>query len=125
MSVTALVGCVEATGPVAPTVGQEFTLAPGQTTGIVGTPLTVRFTGVAQDSRCPLQAACFWAGDGAVVVVVSGAAFSRTDTLHTNLPPRATDLDAYRVTLVALAPYPIGAPIPLGDYRATLVVSLP
>lgn len=59
------------------------------------------------------------------MVVLSGAAFTRTDTLHTHLTPQATDVEVYRVTLVALEPYPIGPPIRPGDYRARFVASLP
>lgn len=102
------VGCSE---PAAPQLGREFQLHVGENTILADVGLRVAFIGVSQDSRCPLQAMCVWAGDAAVLVETAPfpdvvATDSRTDTLHTNLEPKALPLGAVELVLVRLDPYP-------------------
>ena len=39
-----------------------MTMTPGQRTSVDGTNLTLQFTGVSSDSRCPADALCITAG---------------------------------------------------------------
>ena len=87
--------------------------------------LWVAFVGVSEDSRCPLQAMCVWAGDAAVLVETAPfpdalEADSKTDTLHTNLDPKLLPLGPVEPVLVRLDPYPeTPSSIPVDAYIAT------
>jgi hypothetical protein len=120
----ALVACSEE--PAGPKPGESFTLAVGDRVVLDTVHATVRFLAVSQDSRCPSQVQCVWAGDGAVVLEIAPAeADAAEDTLHTNEesgPPSAL-LGRYELTLLQLNPYPeTPGQISPDDYRATLVL---
>lgn len=88
--------------------------------------LQVVFLGVPADSRCPATADCISAGDATVVLGVSlGTGPTVTDTLHTNQGPMSVSAGRYRITLLALTPYPeIPGPIPTDQYRARLSIAV-
>lgn len=104
-------------------VGQEFTLAPGETASLRGRSTSVRFVGVSGDSRCPADAICIQLGDAIVRIEVlsSGGGVTAYD-LHTNdLRPVAHG--TLIITLVQLLPYPFSnRMIQPSEYRATLHV---
>jgi hypothetical protein len=108
------------------TVGDRFTLAPGQTAQVEGAGLQVTFESVTADSRCPVDVTCVWEGDAVVVVSLRPAsAGAAQHALHTagRYPAEAQEGD-YRVRLVDLAPARRqGASPGPGDYRATFVVT--
>ncbi|MDH4131928.1 MAG: hypothetical protein OEW17_10535 [Gemmatimonadota bacterium] len=97
------------------TIGQEVR---------VDSLLRLAATGVPQDSRCPLQAMCVWAGDGAVAIAYGlGMGPSYPDTLHTTLHPHSTNFSGYVITLVDLMPYPQRpGSIPADEYAVRLRV---
>ena len=43
-------------------LGQDFVIKPGESASISGEALTVRFKEVINDSRCPADVICIWAG---------------------------------------------------------------
>ena len=114
------------TSPRAVSVGDRFTLAPGQTAQVEGTGLRVTFERVTADSRCPVDVTCVWEGDAVVVVSVRPAsAGAAQHDLHTSgrYPSEAQEGD-YLVRLVDLAPVRReGASPGPGAYRATFVVT--
>lgn len=103
-------------------INQEVVLAPGQSTNIEGTNLSLKFVGVTGDSRCPADALCVLGGSATVKIEVSGSGGSRELTFETgDLKPMT--YDAWSLELVQLMPYPFSAtPIKHEDYRATLRV---
>lgn len=111
------------TGPATP-LNREFTLAPGETAAIEGSPLAVRFNGVSGDSRCPGDAICIQGGsaDVRITAIVDGA--SRDQVIKTG-DMKPVQVDEFTIALVQLAPYPFSSlpPIEPGDYRATLRVT--
>lgn len=129
----ALVGCEMSreadADPVAPSLGQEFVLGGGQEAVLRGDDLNVRFSELLEDSRCPTEVECFWAGQARIAVVVQPTGRpSATAYFNTNPAPsenvqtvRAGD---YSVELKKLEPYPRTPddPISFSDYRATLLV---
>jgi len=114
------------TTPRAVSLGDRFTLAPGQTAQVEGTGLRLTFESVTADSRCPVDVTCVWEGDAVVVVSLRPApAGAAQHDLHTagRYPSEAQEGD-YRVRLVDLAPAPREGRSPgPGDYRATFVVT--
>lgn len=47
---------------VSTAIGREFDLAPGGIAKVDGTRLTISFTSIGDDSRCPTSVVCVWAG---------------------------------------------------------------
>jgi len=115
-------------GGVSPTIqvqtGSEFDLVVNQQAVVEGTPLRIRFNGVSNESRCPSDVQCVWAGNAVVHLNLTSTGNPGSDVaLNTTLDPKSADYAGYRVTLVGLKPYPrSGSPIPAGDYVASLRV---
>jgi hypothetical protein len=104
--------------------GREFDIAAGQTVEVQGTPMTIRFSGVAEDSRCPVDVQCVWAGNAIVRLAISTSGGATTDaTLNTTLDPKSTTTSGYTIRLAGLKPVPrSGTTIPASSYLATLEV---
>ncbi len=102
-----------------------FTLQVGQQAVIKDTPLQLRFVSVPEDSRCPVEVDCVWAGDARVRLLVSFAdSAEKTLDLHSFLEPRFEFVRGYRITLERLEPAPRSeARIPQERYAADLRVS--
>jgi hypothetical protein len=113
--------------PAGPKPGESFILAIGQRATLDAVHASVRFLAVSEDSRCPSQAQCVWAGDGAVVLEIAPAeGDAAEDTLHTNPEsgPGGVVLAGYELKLLRLDPYPdTPGEIAPEDYRATLTLS--
>ncbi|HEX8844282.1 MAG TPA: hypothetical protein VF791_06545 [Pyrinomonadaceae bacterium] len=104
---------------------QEFEIKVGEKVLIERADLLVRFERVAEDSRCPRNVKCVWAGNGKVVLKLSKAKRGHaTMNLNTTLDPKHDLYQRYDVKLIRLDPYPEkDVQIKMGDYVATLVVT--
>ncbi len=104
---------------------RQFDLGIGQEARIQGTPITVRFLRVSEDSRCPIDVNCVWAGDGTLKFSLSGAEVINNETsLHTTLEPKLLYYGGYTIRLIDLKPSPrSGTKIPVTAYLATLEAS--
>lgn len=103
-------------------LGAPFTLRMGESADVDG-QLRLTALAITEDSRCPLDVVCVWAGDAAVAIHLEGRpAAGLTDTLHT-LPDRKTSAGyaSLLVVLTALDPLP-SAGTKTVDYRATFRV---
>jgi hypothetical protein len=101
--------------------GAEVTLAPGAAVSVRNTDLEVRFVAVTEDSRCPRDVACIWAGEVKAQLEIRESAngVSQVEVLEGD----STAAGKYRVTLVRVEPRPTNtARIAPQDYRATLKV---
>ncbi|MTK53487.1 hypothetical protein [Paludibacter sp.] len=58
------------------------------------------------DSRCPINAICVWAGNGAVTFTLFVNGNPSILTLNTTLGPKVISSQGYKVTLLELLPYP-------------------
>ena len=82
-----------------------------------------------EDSRCPVNARCVWAGHAKVTLSVTRAGKRRTIVIGTPAPidmhlPQDADLGAYHFSLVALEPdNPGGSAEGAPHYRATVKVT--
>lgn len=111
---------------VSKTVAEEFDLALGETVLIKPESLTISFKDVTEDSRCPLNVQCIWAGRVSIqleiihnnrelAVVLSKGDGKGTDTF---------DIDDIRITLIEVLPYPKDPGIiELEDYTIKLIVN--
>jgi hypothetical protein len=118
-----VLSCVRA--PMVVELGQEFELAPGQLATLRSTSVSVTFSQVANDSRCPTDAVCVWAGDAAAQLRVQMAdAELWAGQLHTTLQPKVAAAGNYDVTLIGVTPAPkSGTSIKQSDYRVLLRIT--
>jgi hypothetical protein len=109
-------------------LGREFKLRPGQQISLKGTKLRIQFAAVSNDSRCPSDVTCVWAGNAAVRLDVStnrsnGKSLTLNTARGSSLATEA-DYRGYKVKLVDLSPYPRSDHhLAAGDYVVTLLVS--
>ena len=108
-------------------LGREFKLKAGQQVTVKRTKLRIRFIAVENDSRCPADVTCVWAGNAAVQLQLGTGRSSKTVTLNTSKSQSfvgETEYRGYKVKLVDLSPYPrSNRKIARRDYTATLLVS--
>jgi hypothetical protein len=108
--------------------GQQFGLRVGETAGVVTSQTIdlVRFNGVAQDSRCPVDVECVQAGSATVLLSVQSALSVQDVTLE--VPPEGTvELVVEELTITALGLRPAavsGVTIPPLDYVVGLTVTV-
>jgi hypothetical protein len=68
--------------------------------------LRIKFVAV-EDSRCPADANCVWAGNAKVTIrVTNRRGQSRTFDLNSNLAGKSARFDGYEITLGSVSPYP-------------------
>ena len=108
-----------------PKRGEPFVLQVKETSRLTDENLSVRLEGVTEDSRCPVDVQCVWAGDALVEVTMEkppAAAVARTlhisgragrEAVYEGLVIRLLDLKPQRKEGTTIAPE---------DYRVTLVV---
>ncbi|MEY3983836.1 MAG: hypothetical protein RL160_1395 [Bacteroidota bacterium] len=92
-----------------------------------GTPLSISFEAVEEDSRCPEGANCFWAGRAVVRLTVNGSPLKLTEG---NIPDSLQPVFGnYRFVMQSLEPYPKVSDIQLSErkkeksYRARVEVN--
>lgn len=125
LSAALLFACAQKSGGARQVAaGREFQLRAGQSASLKGAGVKVRFASVAEDSRCPLNVQCVWAGNAKVAVVLQrGGGRPTTVELNTNLEPKAVSWMNYEISLTKLSPHPQSdAKINPKQYTATLVV---
>jgi hypothetical protein len=115
---------VASTAPAKALVDKEFSLGIGQSANIEGEKLVIKFKAVLEDSRCPVNVVCVWAGNGKVefeILDIDGQ--NKTVTLNTEEEPRVTTLKGHNLKLISLNPPRIdGVSISPGDYSVKLLV---
>lgn len=117
-----MLGCVGPSTEVP--LEQDFQLGLGQTVTIAGTGQQVTFEAVPEDSRCPVDAVCIWAGNARVALRVSSAGVDSSLALNTGSEPKTATLGKLRLELRGLEPAPRAAtPTPPQAYRVTLRVT--
>lgn len=106
--------------------GATITLTVGEAGAPAGLPIELRFVEVQEDSRCPENARCVWAGR-AVVRVEARAAGGAPALISLGLPGLTDDAPASHtvagqvISVEELTPYPTaGQDTPAGAYRLTL-----
>jgi hypothetical protein len=131
---TALLGCQSRQADAAPAeynLNEAFALDGGQQASIRGENLSLRFTGVPEDSRCPTAVDCVWMGQARIAIEVQPQGSAPTATeFNTNAAPgqnmQTTKVGEFTIELQSLDPYPqTPEPIAFEQYRATLLVTKP
>jgi hypothetical protein len=103
----------------------EVRLALGQSLRLSNPDVKIRFAAVSDDSRCPINVVCVWAGDARLAFEASGSV-QRHFELHLpteQIGPRSIVLGSYQIEVVLLEPAPTaGQPTRPEDYRVTLSI---
>ena len=107
---------------------QPTTISLNQPAELAQTGLSLIFTDVREDSRCPSNVACVEAGQARIVVEVSQPGLAPASLEMNTNPPLQQDVVTYgkfQIQLVELDPYPedIGQHIPARNYQATFIVT--
>ena len=105
-------------------LGAPFLLAPGEQYNCLDCDVSVSFTKVVSDSRCPLDVDCVWAGIAEVELSVETEGESQVILLATVGENNRIIVGGYLFSLGAVNPYPtLQNPIAQSDYRITLTVT--
>ena len=104
--------------------GVEFNLAAGQTATLSGTGYRITFDRVTEDSRCPIDVVCVWAGDAKIQLTIARSTAPADIRVLGLTPPNSeTDSNGVRIRFVSLAPAPRQSePSGSRQYVARLVV---
>jgi hypothetical protein len=87
--------------------GVASTLAPGQTATVKTADTRITFNEVREDSRCPVDVTCVWAGDAKVdVTMVRTGAPTETRTLSITAPENEVQIGNLKIRFVGLTPVP-------------------
>ncbi|MCL7383774.1 MAG: hypothetical protein LZ172_05400 [Thaumarchaeota archaeon] len=106
------------------TLGGEFQLKIGEKTLIKDAEVTVTFIRVIEDTRCPVNVYCFWAGR--VIVELSFRKKDRDmDRVNLSIPgDEEREFNGYVIRLLRVEPqreYPDKMEIPSSEYKITLI----
>jgi hypothetical protein len=106
-------------------LNQNFDIKAGRKALIKSEGLNINFQEVAEDSRCPENVKCVWAGNAKVVLTLSKAGRpAETVNLNTGLDPRQISYQGYDIKLVDVSPHrKTDAPVSKKDYAVTLIVT--
>jgi hypothetical protein len=121
-----LASCAVTPGEVKADLGQEFSLSIGQSVVITGENLEIKFQEVVEDSRCPKDVTCVWAGRvSCVVEITEDGSLYRMVLTQPGLTDQYVEetYKEYQLTF-KVEPYPeVDTEIPSSDYRLLLSVS--
>ncbi|MCA1622879.1 MAG: hypothetical protein LC768_00870 [Acidobacteria bacterium] len=103
---------------------QKVTVQINQQKTITKNKLTIKFVSLVEDSRCPTDTNCIWAGNAKITIKVSNAkAAAKTFELNTNSKPQSVSYAGYEIKLADLNPKPAtNIRINRNGYTATFVV---
>ncbi|HEX6629414.1 MAG TPA: hypothetical protein VF105_15800 [Gemmatimonadaceae bacterium] len=120
-------GCATVDTAVVADPGATFSLALGKTATVNGTGFRITFNRVTEDSRCPVDVTCVWAGDAKIELIVSRTT-APADYRIVSLTPPSNESTAgeLKIRFVSLAPAPRQSePGSSRAYVAQLVVLSP
>lgn len=106
-------------------LGLPFPVQIGHTVEIASEKLAITFRQVMEDSRCPVDVQCFWAGQAVIEVEVAEHGKSLGSfrlTLGQDASAAQVSVSGYRITFVGLDPIPDTRNPSPPDYVATLMV---
>ena len=74
---------------------------------VASSGLTIKFVSLVEDSRCPTDANCVWAGNAKIQVQIGNRrGKSEIFELNTNMGAKGASFGGYAVNLISLTPAP-------------------
>ncbi len=122
-------GCVKQTpkDEINAELNKQFQLKINQTAFIESEDIRVKFLDVKEDSRCPSDVVCVWAGRVVALLnfsIKDQEASSLTLIKSSTRNESIAYFDGYSIELISVEPYPVSTKrIQPPDYIATFVVS--
>jgi len=119
----AVVGCTSEARDATVNLGQESSIAVGETITIAGEDLKIKLVDVTADSRCPTSATCVWQGEVTCIVeTTSHQSVNRMTLNQPGLTKQALQIEFNDyVVNYDVVPYPeVGKSIKKSDYRLHL-----
>ena len=128
VSACAMVAVLSACATVEPTVavqpGETFSLPVGKTVTINGSGTRIRFRELREDSRCPTDVTCVWAGDAKIELIISrNGSPEDTKLISLNPPNNTVTSGDLQIRFVGLTPVPRQSDKSPREYVAQLVVN--
>ena len=120
------VGCTNRANLIQTELRQEFSLSIGQTATITGEDLKVKFVEVVEDSRCPSDVQCPWAGRVSCVIELTQNSTANKTVLTQSGLTEGYAIETYELYQLKfrVEPYPqAGKTINKSDYRLILTIS--
>ena len=87
-------------------LGEEFELAVHQTAQMTAENISVTFQEVLEDSRCPVDVTCIWAGLAEVSLQVAVSGQEREISLSTSPSENSAVFENYTFWLISVRPVP-------------------
>jgi hypothetical protein len=106
--------------------GEPFLLQVGEGLSVGLNDLRVTFQGVSEDSRCPSDVVCIWAGQVVVVVALEvGGGDPYSESLTVGVADKSiVTIGGYLLEAISVEPYPVSpGTIPSTAYVLRLIVS--
>jgi hypothetical protein len=105
-------------------INQTVTIQNGQTLQNSEPAMSLKFDGVQNDSRCPIDATCISAGNAMVKFVLTSGDSAQSVVLNTDMAPVDSTAFGYRVELLELSPFPSASkPLDQKDYSAKVKIT--
>ncbi len=103
---------------------EQATITVNQQKKFSRSKLKIKFISV-EDSRCPTDTNCVWAGNAKVTIkVINRKGESKTFDLNTNLQPQVVKFENYEIKLGEVAPHPkSNIRINANGYNAVFIVN--
>jgi hypothetical protein len=104
---------------------ETLVLRQGQKKTSRASHVTLSFVSVTDDSRCPVDVDCIWAGNAKVhVKVTDPSGFSQMMVMNTTAGPKGDQLNGWAVYLTSLTPAPkSNRKITQRSYTATFTIT--
>ena len=103
---------------------ETVTVKNGQKKSAVGGELSIKFVSVTEDSRCPVDANCIWAGNAKVHVKITDRRGSKTMVMNTTMGPTGDQYNGWAINLTELTPGPKSSvAIKQKAYKATFSIT--
>jgi len=67
---------------------------------------SVKFLSVIDDSRCPVNTTCVWAGNAKIKIQLSKGRDAKEFELNTGIQPSTIEYKGYQIKIVSLSPKP-------------------
>lgn len=118
-------GCATVESAVVADPGVAFSLPVGKTATVNGTSVRITFNRVTDDSRCPVDVQCVWAGDAKIELTIIGQGGPADAKVISITPPNNEVTSGnLRIRLVGLEPAPKQSePSASRAYVAQLIVT--
>ncbi len=106
-SIGAASGCTTVETAIVAQPGVEFALALGKTAALNSSGERITFKQVSEDSRCPVDVQCVWAGDAKIDLTISrSGAPDDVKVISLTAPNNETTSGDLRIRFTGLAPVP-------------------